>query len=113
MAKFSFDKSQPLGPYPYVSVMEQFPFLLPMGMVGGILGKFDQAGLEPVSNLIHVLADGTLDSAFTGTASGWVHALYLDNNTLYIGGDFDSVSGQYQPYSPLGCHNRLRIKLGT
>lgn len=62
-------------------------------------GEFFNFGEQPRLNLAHVLSDGTIDPGFRpdpsiAGASGFVEALVLDDNVLYVGGRFDTVGGQ-------------------
>ncbi|MCF8409623.1 MAG: hypothetical protein K9G36_11710, partial [Crocinitomicaceae bacterium] len=56
-------------------------------------GSFSIQGL---SNLIHILANNTIDVSFAPNPNSTVNALYLDGSTLYVGGGFSQISGQAQ-----------------
>lgn len=57
-------------------------------------GDFGQDRYEHVEGgLQHVLADGSVDTAFDAGTDGLVSALALDGDTLYVGGDFGHVDG--------------------
>ena len=67
---------------------------VPDGAGGWYLGgAFDSAGGEARTNLVHVLADGTVDPAFAPNPDGEVKALALSGGTLYIGGLFAHAGG--------------------
>jgi hypothetical protein len=57
-------------------------------------GKFAQVGGLPRTNLVHVLSDHRVDPNFAPDPDSAVHALALDGNTLFVGGDFTSIGGQ-------------------
>ncbi|MBI1319884.1 MAG: hypothetical protein GC168_13225 [Candidatus Hydrogenedens sp.] len=59
--------------------------------VGGAIT--DAAGV-PRDGVLHVLADGSLDTAFAPVCDGTVYALALSGNMLYLGGDFGIAGGQ-------------------
>ena len=58
-------------------------------------GSFTLVGAVGRSNLAHINADGSLDSAFTATANNQVYALAFNpaTSTLYAGGNFTTLSG--------------------
>ncbi|MCW2813202.1 MAG: hypothetical protein JWN84_657 [Nocardioides sp.] len=57
-------------------------------------GYFDKADAVRRDNLVHVLADGTVDPDFDIRVDGYVYALALTGSTLHVGGDFDRVNSQ-------------------
>src|SRR5439155_25535423 len=57
-------------------------------------GSFTTAGSPTSPSLIHVLAHGTLDTAFAPNLVGSVRALALVGSTLYVGGSFTNIGGQ-------------------
>jgi len=63
--------------------------------VGGrfVGGSFVSAGGIARANLVHVLADGTVDGWNPGT-DGTVHTLALTWDALYVGGEFQNIAGQ-------------------
>ncbi len=61
-------------------------------------GHFTHANASARTSLIHVLADGSLDTLWTSAnggldAAGTVHALALVGNYLVVGGDFATLGG--------------------
>jgi len=66
---------------------------LPDGEGGWFIGgDFTVAGGQPRSRLAHLLADGSL-AGWNPGVNGDVHALALENNTLYVGGQFGMCAG--------------------
>jgi hypothetical protein len=59
-----------------------------------VAGLFTHVGGLAHSNLAHILADNTVDAAFTPVVDGNVEALALAGPTLYIAGQFATVNGQ-------------------
>jgi hypothetical protein len=57
-------------------------------------GDFSEAGALAVTNLAHVLADGSVDPTFAPQPNGPVRALLRLGVTLYVGGDFTVISNQ-------------------
>lgn len=51
-------------------------------------GNFAFVGDERRPQLVHVLSDGRIDSAWTGRVNGRVLAMALVGSTLYVGGEF-------------------------
>ena len=47
-------------------------------------------------NLVHIRADGSIDPAFNPAVDGTVYAVGVLNGTVYIGGAFNYVSGQFR-----------------
>lgn len=68
--------------------------LVPDGS-GGVFagGQFNLVGQLPRQRLAHITTDGTVDASWAPAADGPVTALLLQNQTLYIGGNFFSVNG--------------------
>ena len=56
-------------------------------------GSFVSAGGIARANLVHVLADGTVDGWDPGT-DGTVLTLALSGGVLYVGGEFQNIAGQ-------------------
>lgn len=50
------------------------------------------------SNLIHVLPDNTIDNNFAPNPNNYPQSLFLDGNTLYVGGAFTQIGGQNISY---------------
>ncbi len=95
------------GDFPVLDVLDgasyygEVTVILPDGEGGWFIGGyFDRANEDVVSNLIHVLSDGSVDQTllpvFTGTYSTSVKDLALspDGTILYVGGAFTGVNGQ-------------------
>ena len=68
--------------------------------VGGEFTHYNGTYLNE-SRIVHLMPDGSLDTffkpvmAFSGSIS--VTSLALDGNTLYVGGNFDTVNGNWRP----------------
>ena len=56
-------------------------------------GEFERAGGLPRRNLVHILADGTVDPAFAPDPDAKVKALALRDGVLYASGDFTEAGG--------------------
>ena len=56
-------------------------------------GDFTRIGGHPAGGLAHVLADGDVDPDFHPVADGLVSAVALSGDTLWFGGQFDTVDG--------------------
>lgn len=84
--------AQPLAHYP--RVVGRLDQVLPDGAGGWYLaGTFTYVGDVPRRNLAHVLADGTVDG-WDPSPSSRVRTIAVSGETLFAGGDFDSVGGQ-------------------
>jgi hypothetical protein len=59
-----------------------------------IVCDFEQVGALMRSNLVHVLSDNRVDPDFNPAPNGPVHAIVLDGDTLFVGGEFTAVAGQ-------------------
>jgi hypothetical protein len=57
-------------------------------------GKFTSVGGDPRSDLVHILANDTVDPSFKPEPDGAVRELELSGSTLYVGGQFDKIAGQ-------------------
>ncbi len=57
-------------------------------------GLFTGAGGFPVTNLVHIRADKTVDSNWVANPDGPVLALVSSSDKLYVGGSFLHISGQ-------------------
>ena len=57
-------------------------------------GSFANVGGQARSNLAHIKADKTLDTAFNPNPDSTVQCLLLDGTTMYVGGGFASIGGQ-------------------
>lgn len=66
-------------------------------------GYFDTVGGEPRDNLAHILADGTLDAAWTPSANLFVNTLAVSGDTVYVGGYFTAITDS------LGTQTRNRL----
>lgn len=85
-----------LPPFPFVNGVVND--VIPDGAGGWYIGgKFDTVGGLPRSNAAHILADGRVASwnpNVTGTAPATaVFALAVAGHYVYLGGEFDKVSG--------------------
>jgi hypothetical protein len=57
-------------------------------------GDFSLVGNSPRTNLVHILNNNTVDSAFQPNPNGAVRALALNGGTLYIGGEFSTMAAK-------------------
>jgi trimeric autotransporter adhesin len=57
-------------------------------------GKFTNVGGFARSDLVHILANNTVDPSFTPEPNGAVRELALSGSTLYVGGQFEKIGGQ-------------------
>lgn len=74
----------------------------PDGAGGWFLGgAFTQVLSRPRANLAHVLADGSLDTAWNPGTDGTVFTMVLQGGVLYVGGSFTTLGGQ--PRTRLGA----------
>ena len=55
-------------------------------------GEFTQVGTFSRRNLVHILASGVVDPAFSPNLNGAVNALALDGGALFVGGAFTIVN---------------------
>jgi hypothetical protein len=82
-------------------------------------GTFSPTDAPTLKNLVHVLADNTLDQSFSPNPDNTVRALLLLPGTLIVGGEFFTInSGQSSPYlaflSPTtGAPTTTRIRPNT
>ncbi|GAA4379905.1 hypothetical protein GCM10023146_39680 [Nocardioides caricicola] len=56
-------------------------------------GDFTRIGGQPAGGLAHVLNSGELDTDFLPKTDGLVSAMALVQDTLYVGGSFESIDG--------------------
>ena len=56
--------------------------------IGGLFGTIGKARID---NLAHIKADGTLDTAWTGSVDSAVNSLVLAGGKLYVGGEFSAA----------------------
>jgi hypothetical protein len=56
-------------------------------------GVFESAADVEHHSVIHVRADGSIDHGFQMSTNGWVEALALHGDMLWVGGDFNRASG--------------------
>jgi len=61
-------------------------------------GLFTFVGSSARRNLVHLLADGSVDPAFAPEPNDQVTALALSGSTLYIGGRFTTIAGQSRQF---------------
>jgi trimeric autotransporter adhesin len=57
-------------------------------------GTFTAVGGQPVTNLAHINADGSVDTTFLPNPNGTVTALTLSGSSLFVGGAFTTIGGQ-------------------
>lgn len=90
-AAFSFDSATPVLPRLDINGRVRAVVALPGGgwLVGG---EFSQVNGSSRGRLVKLLADGSVDAAFTATANGAVRALVVSGNRVFVGGDFTTVS---------------------
>ncbi len=62
-------------------------------------GNFAHVGAVAVSNLAHLLVDGTVDTGFLPNPDSTVRALLLSGGVLYVGGNFGHINGQARSYA--------------
>ena len=68
---------------------------IPDGGGGWFLGgRFHRVNDALRTNLVHLLADNTIDPGWRPETDGPVYALKLAGGALYLGGDFTGVAGQ-------------------
>ncbi len=86
-AAFSASSATPVLPRLDLNGRVRAVVALPGGgwLVGG---EFTQVNGAARTRLVKLLADGTVDVAFTGSASSTVRALAVSGATVYVGGDF-------------------------
>ncbi len=67
--------------------------------VGGhwVGGNFASVGGQAVQHLVHLLADGSIDSTFSAAVNGPVRTIVRSSTSLAIGGDFTTVNGAPSP----------------
>lgn len=80
---------------PFARVMGWTSTVLADGHGGWfIAGDFNRVGALQRTNLVHLLADGTVDSFWQGAPNAVPRTLALSGNTLLMGGEFTAVNGQ-------------------
>lgn len=88
------DRAEGSAAEPYSAILGVVEAAISDGAGGWYLGgTISSAGGRPSSNLVHVLADGSVDAWAPGL-NGTVTSLALDGNTLYAGGAFTVAAGQ-------------------
>lgn len=60
-------------------------------------GSFGVVGAAATPDLVHLHADGSLDTAWQAHANGTVEAMVRIGSTLYVGGTFTSIGGADRP----------------
>jgi hypothetical protein len=118
------------------ALIESFPevndavFRMVSDGAGGVYlaGRFSQVGPLTRQSLAHILADGSVDPLWNPVPDAPVTALLLENQTLYIGGNFltmngeerwrlaavDRVTGVLTPWNPkLGSANLVNTLAGS
>jgi len=56
-------------------------------------GSFTQVNNQPISYLVHVLSNNTIDATFDPVLDGTVRTLAIDGANIYAGGDFQNING--------------------
>jgi LPXTG-site transpeptidase (sortase) family protein len=67
--------------------------------IGGAFTQLTPAGGGPAVNrnyIAHIKSDGTIDAAWNPSANLWVYALAVSGNTVYVGGIFTAIGGQWR-----------------
>jgi trimeric autotransporter adhesin len=59
-----------------------------------IAGSFEVSGVEVPYRVVHVRADGSVDTVMNVDVTGFVLAMVLSDGVLYLGGEFTAVGGQ-------------------
>jgi trimeric autotransporter adhesin len=118
------------------ALIESFPevndsvFRMVSDGTGGVYlaGRFSRVGPLPRQSLAHILADGSVDPSWNPVPDAPVTALLLQNQTLYVGGNFltmngeerwrlaavDRVTGVLTPWNPkLGSANLVNALAGS
>lgn len=93
IATFSTDSAVPVLPRLDLNGRVRAVVAHPGG--GWIIGgEFTHVNGEARGRLARLLADGTLDTAFTVSANSTVRALAVANSRLYVGGSFSTINSQ-------------------
>ena len=87
----------PVGTFPKIN--GEVTATAPDGSGGWYVGGYlIQVGDGLSRKLIHILADGTLDPNWNpNPTNGGVYAILASGPTVYIGGDFQTIGGQWVP----------------
>jgi trimeric autotransporter adhesin len=89
---FNTSSGSPAGTYPRMN--NSVTVEVPDGSGGWYLGGyFTSIDGTAVNRLAHILADGTLDTAFDPDLNNGVRAMVRSGSILYVGGSFTSVQG--------------------
>lgn len=59
-----------------------------------VAGQFVEAAGAPATNLVHILADDSVDLNFAPNPNGEVLAIVLDGTNLFVGGAFTLIGGE-------------------
>jgi hypothetical protein len=93
IATFSTDSAAPVLPRLDLNGRVRAVVAHPGG--GWIIGgEFTHVNGAPRGRLARLLADGTLDAAFTASANSSVRALAIANSRLYVGGSFSTINSE-------------------
>lgn len=84
------------GSFEFPSVGGECYSAVPDGRGGWFVGG--QFSIQGLSNLMHTLPDGSVDTSFHPNPNAAVRTLFLDGNRLYAGGAFTQIDGQPQSY---------------
>jgi hypothetical protein len=61
-------------------------------------GKFNSVGNSPITNLVRLRADKTVDLRFAPNPSAAINTLVRTNNVLFAGGSFTKIGGQIRNF---------------
>lgn len=86
------ESGQAAGPFPVI--LGVVLTAIPDGTGGWYIGgSFKEVDGHPISNLAHIRANAQLDPEWNPAPNGAVHALARIGDTLFVGGNFNSISG--------------------